>query len=370
MPKYAKIFKPRNITSVLTLGGRYLWNYMIGKPVIMNLNFNVTNICNQNCPMCNAVITGHPKAEFVTLETFKKYIDIFVDYGVASLSISGGEPSVVAGLPEMLDYAGNKFPFGINLNTNLFAPAKTTRAVAEAALRNNIRIGISFDGFDDVADKLRGAKKVSATVMENMKMVADMKKKMGSKSTLNMHTVISDKNLHQIKQILDYSEKIGWSQTLAPVNNFFYQEPINPEAPLLHYSEQLEDVIRYADAKPNISVSRQFLNTIPKFTKGESPKICPYLTGIFRTNKVFLDANGDLSICSRQGMWNINEQSIESIFHSDAYKKEVDDYISCAGCWMVCYVESLLAMPKWYQNMVIRKMIKLSKKQKSARGVP
>jgi molybdenum cofactor biosynthesis enzyme MoaA len=105
MPKYAKIFKPKNITSVVTLGGRYLWNYMIGKPVIMNLNFNVTNICNQNCPMCNAVITGHPKAEFVTFETFKKYIDIFVDYGVASLSISGGEPSVVAGLPKMLDYA-------------------------------------------------------------------------------------------------------------------------------------------------------------------------------------------------------------------------------------------------------------------------
>jgi MoaA/NifB/PqqE/SkfB family radical SAM enzyme len=366
MSKGAKIFKVNNLSAAAKLAARYLWNYALGKPVIMNLNFNVTNICNQNCPMCNAVITGHPKAEYVTLDTFKKYIDIFVDYGVATLSISGGEPSVVAGMPAMLDYAGKKFPFGINLNTNLFAPEKTTRAVAEAALRNNVRIGTSFDGFDDVVDRLRGAKNVSATIMENMKMVSEMKKETGSKSTLNMHTVISDKNLHQIKQILDYSEKIGWSQTIAPVNNFFYQEPISPDAPLLHYSEQLEDVIRYAATKPNISVSRQFLTTIPKFAKGESPKICPYLTGIFRTNKVFLDVNGDLAICSRKGMGNINTQSIESIFQTDAYKKEVENYISCKGCWMVCYVESLLAMPKWYQNMVIRKMTRLSQKKKSA----
>jgi len=363
MSKRARIFKVRKMSAVFGLGGRYLLNYALGRPVIMNLNFNVTNICNQNCPMCNAVITGHPNAEFVTLDVFRKYVDIFVDYGVATLSISGGEPSVVSGMPAMLDYAGRKFPFGINLNTNLFAPAKTTRAVAEAALRNNIRIGISFDGFDDVADRLRGAKNVSATIMENMRMVAEMKRESGSKSTLNMHTVISDKNLHQIKQILDYSEKMGWSQTLAPVNNFFYQEPISPDAPLLHHSEQLEDVIRYALSKPNISVSRQFLEMIPKFTKGESPKICPYLTGVFRTNKVFLDVNGDLSICSRKAIGNVNRQSIVDIFRTDAYRKEIDDYISCRGCWMVCYVEALLAMPKWYQSGVIRKMKRLSRKK-------
>jgi sulfatase maturation enzyme AslB (radical SAM superfamily) len=363
MSKRAKIFRSKGLSAALKIGVRYLFRYMTGKPVIMNLNFNVTNMCNQNCPMCNAVITDDPNAQYVSLETFKKYIDYFVKYNVATLSISGGEPSVVPNMAAMIDYAGGKFPFGINLNTNLFSGQKITREVAEAALRNNVRIGISFDGFDDVADKLRGAKDVSKKIIENMMMVSEMKKQMKSSSTLNMHTVISDKNLHQIKRILDYSESIGWSQTLAPVNNFFYQEPISPDVPLLHHSEELEEVIRYAATKPNISISRQFLENIPAFTLGKTPKLCPYLTGIFRTNKVFLDVNGDLAICSRKAIGNINKQSIIEIFAGEKYRKDVDDYIDCRGCWMVCFVEALLAMPKWYQGMVARKMIKQYKKK-------
>ena len=98
----AKIFKSKSIFKALKVGGNYIARYATGRPVIMNLNFNVTNICNQKCPMCNAVITGDPHAEVIKYDKFVEYIDKFVKYGVASMSVSGGEPSLV---PRMADYA-------------------------------------------------------------------------------------------------------------------------------------------------------------------------------------------------------------------------------------------------------------------------
>ena len=357
MQRRARIFKSRNMAKTAGLFTGYAWKYITGKPLIFNLNFNVTNVCNQNCPMCNAVITDDPNAQFIKIDKFKEYIDKFVDYGVASLSISGGEPSIVPGMPEMLDYAGGKFPFGISLNTNIFARPEVIRPVAAAALRNNARIGISFDGFGDVADRLRGGKDVSRKIIENMEMINQMKKESDSDSGLNMHTVLSNQNLHQAKEIFDFSEKMGWSQTMAPVNNFFYQEPIDKDAPMLHYSEQLQEVIDYASTKTNINVSKDFLINIPKFTQGQTPKLCPYLTGIFKTYKIFLDVSGDVSLCSRKAIGNINNQSIESIFTSENYKKDVQGYEACKGCWMICFVEILLATPRFYQNKIIKKML-------------
>lgn len=354
MARRANIFRSKNLFSAIKIGGGYLYKYITGKPLIMNLNLNATNVCNQKCPMCNAVITGHPNAEFISYDAFRKYVDIFASHGVASLSISGGEPSVVPGMAKMIDYAAVKFPFGINLNTNLYASEKIVKEVCESALRNGVRIGISFDGFDEVADKLRGAKDVSKRIIENMKMVSEMKQKMGSSSRLNMHTVISDQNLHQIKRILDFSGEMGWTQTIAPINNFFYQEPVAPGTPLLHHSKELEDVIEYASKKSNISVSKDFLTNIPNFTLGKTPKLCPYLTGIFRTNKVFLEVNGDISLCSRKPIGNINKQSLTEIFSGEKYKKDVTAYEKCGGCWMVCFVEILLATPKFYQSRIIK----------------
>ena len=86
--------------------------------------------------------------------------------------------------------------------------------------------------------------------------------------------------------------------------------------------------------------------------------MCPYLTGLFKTNKIFFDVDGSVSLCSRKAIGNINTQTIEEMLKTDLYKKEIEQYIACQGCWMICYVEILLAMPKWYQTRIINKMNK------------
>ncbi|HNX22869.1 MAG TPA: radical SAM protein [Spirochaetota bacterium] len=344
-----EIFKP-TLGNKLSAGSSYLAKYITKKPLVFNLNFNVTNICNQQCPMCNAALPGRG-GESITFEAYKEIIEKLKHHKIASLTLSGGEPSLVKDIDRILDYSARQFKFGVNVNSNLYANEKIIRPFAEAALRNNIRIGTSFDGIGAVADKLRGAKDVSARVLKNIEMVTEMKKEMNSGSTLNMNTVISDQNLHQIPDILAISEKFGWTHTLAPWNSFFYQKK-DPNMPTLHYTEELEKVIKFALTRNNISCSREFLSRIPEYTKKGTEKLCPYLTGIFRSYKIFVDPNGDLSLCSRKPIGNLHKSELIDILNSKEYLKDVEGYKKCEGCWMACFVEVLLASPNLYRNKV------------------
>ena len=172
---------------------------------------------------------------------------------------------------------------------------------------------------------------------------------------MNIHTVISDQNIDQIYDILAISERYGWTHTLAPVNNFFYQNSSNNNVPKLHYSEKLQKIIDIANSKKNIAVSREFLLSIPLFTKGALYKLCPYLTGILKTFKIFLDPDGNLSLCSRVPIGNIKDISIRDMLKGRRYQIEMNKYRNCPGCWMACFVEILLATPKFYQRSVMNK---------------
>ena len=344
-----EVFKA-GFLSKLETGFTYAGKYIFKKPVVFNLNFNVTNICNQQCPMCNAALPGRG-GESVTFESYVALLDKLKPHKIASLTISGGEPSLVKDIAKILDYSAREFRFGVNVNSNLYASEKIIRPFAEAALRNNIRIGTSFDGFGKVADKLRGAKDVSERVLKNIELVTAMKKEMKSESTLNMNTVISDQNLHQIPEILAVSEKYGWTHTLAPWNSFDYQDE-DPDMPTLNYSQELEDVIKLAATKSNISCSRSFLLGIPEYVKGNTDKLCPYLTGLFRSYKIFLDPNGDVSLCSRKPIGNLHSSGLGEILGSEDYAKDVEGYKKCPGCWMACFVEVMLAAPSVYTNRV------------------
>ncbi len=348
-----RIFKTPKAGKILGYGSIYLAKWIARKPLVFNLNLNVTNLCNQNCPMCNAVIVGQGTGTTIQFKQVKQYLEILNPHRIASLTISGGEPSLVKDMPEIFDYVAGKFPFGVNCNSNLYAQENVIRRFAEAALRNNIRIGTSFDGFGETADRLRGAKDVAARVEKNIAMLTEMRREMGSSSTLNMHTVISDANIDQIPDILALSAKYGWTQTLAPVNNFFYQDCSDLRAPKLHYSDKLEEVINIASRMPHVAVSKSFLRGIVTYVKGEQDKYCPYLTGIFKIFKIFLDPNGDVSLCSRTPLGNITEKNLREIFRGEKYDRDIASYRRCPGCWMACFVEVLLATPKWYQRMIV-----------------
>ncbi len=308
------------------------------KSAIINLNLVTTNQCNQNCPMCNTTLTREAKNVF-TLDIFKKYLELLKPYNMASCTISGGEPTLVKDLSEIIQESARYFPFGSLLITNLYGNTDKIMQSVEMALLNNVNISISFDGFGEVADKLRGSRNVSEKVGKHLNMLYDIKKSLKSRSSVTLHTVISDLNLSQVPKMFEYSKKFGWKHTIAPTNIFYYQEG-NDSLPTLTFSQDLIDVCELALKQDHVNVINDaYIKGIAVYAQKRIPKICPYLKKYLSAYKLFLDAGGEVSLCDRATIGNLNNQTLDEMLQSPEYQKSYDEFVSCQGCWLACFVE-------------------------------
>lgn len=293
--------------------------------------------------MCNAALQYKTNPSTISLRDFKLFERILRPYRIPMCSISGGEPTLVPDMPKIIDYAAESFPFGVSLLTNLFASPSRIRRVIESALRNNIVVSTSFDGFGEVADILRHGRNVSERVAANMEMVSEMRRQMDSSSTLTCHTVISDLNVSQIPEIAAFSRELGWTQSIAPINNFDYLSK-DEELPKLSYSPELIKACQHLLKQPHLTQLHSFIREIPNYTRFRSPKLCPYLSRILKTFKLFLEPNGDVSLCDRVSIGNIRKNPLHSMFEGAIYDDRRRTFQNCKGCWLACFVEPFLAL--------------------------
>lgn len=327
-----------------------LASHAIGRPMVINLNVNVTNLCTQRCPHCNALPEGVAgEGRFLRLRELQEAVLNLPMKTVPTMSLSGGEPTVAPELPDIIEWSGRFCQFGINVNTNLYGPEGRIRRCIEAALRVGARIDVSFDGFGDVADTLRGSRDVAARVEENLRYLASRKKELGSTSVVTLHTVLNDLNLTHVPSIFALSINLGFRQTIAPVNRFTYMQSQTCEAAFsLTDGPKLRHVLELAEKAPNLGQSRRFIRQIPSYLAGRSPRLCPYLSPLFRSYKVFLSPGGEVTLCDRTSpIGNLLETPLQTMMRTARYASELQKYRKCPGCWMICFVEPMLRVKVW-----------------------
>lgn len=307
--------KPPSKVSTFAIWAR---NFPTGRSWVVDLNVIPTNCCTQTCPMCNSYVLAQTNRADMKVEVFRRYLEKLAPYRIASCTISGGEPTIVPDMPEILVEAQRSFPFGVTLISNFYGSTKRIMRVMETALRLNINISCSFDGFGEVADKQRGARNVA-------------------------EHVLSDLNLHQYPQILGLVKELGIRHTVATVNNFNYlaanlEDP--GDFPALTPGPALEEAVEMAIRSGHLTQSHEFVRGIPAYARHESPKVCPYLIPGLKRMKLFIEPSGDISLCDRQAIGNINHQTLEEVFAGEAYKVQLRASIEpCPGCWLTCFVE-------------------------------
>ncbi len=324
-------------------------NLVQKKPQIFNLNVNCTNACNQQCPMCNAELETKDSS-FLPAKKYEEYLNALKPYHPATCTLSGGEPTIIPELPQIIDLSVKYFPFGVALNSNFYSGNHRFQDNMTAALKAGIRISCSFDAFGNAANRQRGAKNVEEKTIENMKWVASKKKELGSKSMLIVHTVISDITIDHVEQIFDLSKELGFEQRIAPAINFYYQKSHHPDAPGLKPSAKLKQVLDHALNERGLKQNPHFIKGIYAYAKREAPKLCPYTTRPFETHKIFLDPNGDVSLCDRHPIGNLLENSFEEMLKTPIYAQKQKDHENCAGCWMACFVEPILAIQRHHKK--------------------
>ena len=244
-------------------------NVATGKSWVMDLNVVSTNRCTQTCPMCNSYVLAQTNRRMMSIDEFRRYLRKLAPYGVASCTISGGEPTIVSDMPEILIEAQKSFPFGVTLISNFYGNTKRILRVMDTALKLGVRISCSFDGFDDVADKQRGARNVAEHVLAHLKLVLERKRQLNSHSPITLHTVLSDDNVDQYPQILALVRELGLRHTVAPVNDFGYVAANLEEGEAmptkLSPSPELDRAVRLAVASDNLVQSHTFVKGIPAY---------------------------------------------------------------------------------------------------------
>jgi cyclic pyranopterin phosphate synthase len=124
---------------------------------LRDLRISITDRCNFRCPYCmpsevfGRDYTFLPRDEILTYEEIHRLASIFVGLGVRKLRITGGEPTVRRGLPDLVAMlAALRTPDGetvdLALTTNGSALRGLARPLADAGLR---RVTVSLDSLDD-----------------------------------------------------------------------------------------------------------------------------------------------------------------------------------------------------------------------------
>ncbi|MFH1652457.1 MAG: radical SAM protein [Pseudomonadota bacterium] len=321
---------------------KMLMRFVCAKPLLFNLNVNVTTRCNQACPMCNAVLEEQ-QGDTLTLDKFKELLKAFEGVPIPSVTLSGGEPTLAPEFPKIVEFCAQNFPFGVGMVSNFYMRGEKFKTALDAALKNDIRVACSFDGFGEVAKKQRGVKNSEVSLVENIEWVTNRKKELKSKSKLVINTVVSDQNVQQVHDILNVARKFGWISRLSCANQFFYQGD-NPDLPTLSDTQNLADLIKSVLDEQTIEQNRDYLRGIPVFSKRATPKLCPYLRFPFKSAKVFLNPNGDILLCDRTPIGNVAREHFDRIMRSPKYYEHIRRFKECKGCWLPCFVESIIPL--------------------------
>jgi cyclic pyranopterin phosphate synthase len=124
---------------------------------LRDLRISVTDRCNFRCPYCMPQeVFGRdyrflPRDEILRFEEIARLAAVFVGLGVRKLRVTGGEPTVRRGLPDLIAMLAElRTPDGerldLALTTNGSALRALARPLADAGLR---RVTVSLDSLDD-----------------------------------------------------------------------------------------------------------------------------------------------------------------------------------------------------------------------------
>ena len=310
-------------------------NAVRGVPAVMLANLLLTRRCTQRCLQCGIPLNpGDPP--FMAMDDFRALIDRFDRHGTQFIGLSGGEPLMHPQVDECIRYAGRKGFVRTQMLTTLYAPKPAVEKAIEAVLDVGMGLQVSFDGFGDVADRIRGAKNVSRTVQENMELLTreNARRKKPIRTWANV--VMSRQNLHQIGDILDYVGSLGWKCTVSVYRWHFDNARESDEMKLEPGDEFLRTCEMVANS-PVVMTTRVIIDGYPDAVAGRMPKRCPYLQTRGVGSRLFVNPNGSADVCIGEPMGNLIENSTEELFRSEEWKERLREMEKCRGCWSSCY---------------------------------
>ncbi len=207
------------------------------------LTVDPTNICNLECRFCpTGQKRGSRPQKIMDMSLYKSIMDKIGKYLLYVEFCNWGEPLLNKNMAKMIkiakEYEAQTF-LSTNLNVNL------TENLAEELVKSGLdRMTISLDGASQETYEIYRKNGNIDLVFKNVKLLADAKKKLNSKTPhLHWQFLVFKHNEHEIEIAKQMSKNIGvndigftapfcdvsWASTIDKYNNYLVKEESNKE---------------------------------------------------------------------------------------------------------------------------------------------
>lgn len=312
----------------------------------MNLNNNpttatitITRRCNLNCPYCNI---PNSNTKELSLQQWKKALDIIANLGIKRLTFIGGEPTIYPQILDCIDYAVNNKTIDTSIITNALRSYNIIKNCIELGVK---KISCSLDTMD-INNSISPVKSKNAiSLIEQLE-----KQNLLQDISMRVYTVLSKRNIDDVynfvkemsaKNISVYFIPYHWGQE----KHYEHRKNENALAftsknDIKKLSEIINDLIKLKEDGLLIANSTQYLKNITKHIE--------YLDWHCSSlSELRIDADGSMMCCcDKKGKVN-KKYKIFDLENNNVYNQFLKDReldrLKCNGClWPSSFEAELL----------------------------
>ena len=297
---------------------------MSDKNKIVNAGIRITRNCNMKCQYCNIQNT---KRKELTLDEWKKAIEIMKRLGANKLVILGGEPTVYPHIIELVDYVVNDLKMICNLTTNGLENFDIIVKLLDKGLNS---IGVSVD-------TLEIKKSISPLKARNGLNLIDYLLRNKKEVNITNYTVLNKENVDAILNTIEFMNDKSIGTYILPFhwgNEGTFDHRKNDskfafvsDEDILKYNNTIDQIIKLKEKSYKIINSFEYLLESKKHIKDLNWK-CDGLS------ELRVDSDGMLvCCCDKIGDVN-NEFSIFDLEDKlpEFFKLREEDASNCKGC--------------------------------------
>ena len=314
-----------------------------------SLSIEVTNRCNSACSHCFVRAAISERSD-LPIDIVKEIISEGYHLGYRCLHITGGEPLLWEGLPEMLDYAFDLGFETIFLNTNGMLLERDVSC--RLAAYDGLSVSVSLDGPQALHDRVRGEGSYKLTA-KNIEKALDVG------LNLFIFTTVRKSLLKGLPHFADETYR-----RFPGIEYLTLIQLIRVKDDTFDLSKELLDPDDFLKFVWTVS----FLNVYGHQTLVLSnPLACvaskmlkmpwiPHSHPLYREGSIIVMANRDITLShsSRDSFGKFETGMLGKVLDSDEYRDATaPDKATCSTCkyHSVCMENSMLRPSEWFRDM-------------------
>jgi len=325
---------------------KYLLSYTtffpFTKPLFINIG--LTHRCNLRCKICETWKFGLKPENELKLSELKNLVNEIGEWGGINLSFAGGEPLIrKQELLECIKLA-KKWNIATHVTTN---GQLIDRKTAEELVASGLDfLQISLDGVKEKTNDYIRGKGTYKKAIKAIKEVKKAKEKFNSDLKLSITTVVTDKNLDELLDIVKLVEKFELYEVSF--------NPYNLDTSYMKKKSYEDD--EFWVKKNNIPKLKRICKKLIEIKRKEGKIGTPFfmlrmMPNYFEKKLMFKDGiclagfsylyikpNGDVDVCGKGPSLNVRKNSIKKIWYSLNFAKTRLNIMRCKRpCLMLCF---------------------------------